>query len=126
MELQTYDYSHIVKITKEGIVYLDGAGQEAFLAFEKCRDFWAEKARMRWRGKPEQINWAQCRCVCESISVKSPMYFHFYGDTPVRFTFDARRSWWRRIFAVPPHTQRAFSELERRIENVGWSVFHIA
>ncbi|MDD4797285.1 MAG: hypothetical protein PHO66_05910 [Eubacteriales bacterium] len=121
-----YDYRRIRDISAQGITYLDEQGQPVFLSFEACRRAWAENARQCWRGDSAQVNWSLSRCVGESISAASPMYYQFYGQPQIRFTFDARRSWWRRVFAVPPATILAFRRMGNRIEQAGWSVFHIA
>ena len=122
----SYDYRHICDINTHGITYLDEHGHPVFLSFEECRRAWAENARQCWRGDAASVDWNLTRCVGESISAASPMYYQFYGYPLIRFTFDARRSWWRKLLAVPPATTLAFRQLEGRIEKAGWSVFHIA
>lgn len=126
MQIQTYDYRQIVAVRADGIVYRNEAGEEMLLSFESCRKYWTENARQCWRGDSSSVDWSLTRCVGESISAASPMYYQFYGHPLIRFTFDARRSWWRKLLAIPPATILPFRKLEGRIEQVGWSIFHIA
>ncbi|MDD3242226.1 MAG: hypothetical protein PHD32_00715 [Eubacteriales bacterium] len=126
METVNVDYHQILSLNGDGITYVDEQGEKAFLSFADSKACWVDCAQRNWRGDPGSADWSASRCVCESISAADPMYYQFYGEHPLRVTFDAHRSWWRRMLAIPPATILPFRDLERRIEKAGWSVFHIA
>jgi len=126
MDITTVDYRQILSLNGEGITYVDDNGQKEFVSFVRCKDSWVNAARKNWLGDTESVNWGASRCVGECIGATNPMYYQFYGENGLlRITFDADRSWWRKLFAVPPATLLAFQRLEEQIKKAGWSIFHI-
>jgi hypothetical protein len=93
MKSVTYSETTVVRVTKEGLTYVDDEGIESFVDFDACH---ANFEARFFRGSPDRPKYIGVRY---SVGASGAAGIELQTDTPTRFEFPSARP------VVPPGTQ---------------------
>jgi hypothetical protein len=109
----------IISIRSEGFFCRIGSGPVSFIDFEICRKNFAIFMKHGNGLSEEETLKIQetSRCVAIRDASANPMYIEFLWNPPIRLTFK------KGIFNGG---NKSFSDLDRKINAVGWKTFDIS
>lgn len=125
MDVKEYDYSRIIDINSNGLIYIDDLGNKCFVDFSDCRRNWVKHVNISNEYSRNDLNEEDTRCVGERDICANPKYFEFYSKHKIRFIFQCKKGFIAKFLHFQSKSSKQFLKLQFDIKKVGWSTFDL-
>jgi hypothetical protein len=130
--METYSFSSVAEINKDGLIYIDGNGDHRFVGFIDCRRNWVKHVNesgnfVTWDGEPfKNISENDTNCVGQRDWFSDKPYIELFTEPVIRFEITPKRRLWE---VFNKHWKRRFYKdflsLQMKINECGWSTFDL-
>lgn len=119
--MKIYPFESIIKISHEGLTYVDERQNVGVIAFSECRKQWVEHIRRTLR---REMKLEETRCVGERNSDATPPYIEFFCEKEehIRFTFPKKAKGVLKLI----NSTKDFERIHQEIIRAGHTTFDLS